>query len=147
VAAERSDRWTINLLTPREWAILAEEAHRLVFRHISRPEADRIDFAVLAVSPDIGPIGFATCRWFDDETIYLQYGGAAPEIRGTTLVLPLYLDILGRIRQASEKCKRFTTLVENENIAYLRLAFKAGFRIIGTRTFKGTILVELLWEF
>jgi hypothetical protein len=37
--------------------------------------------------------------------------------------------------------------VENTNVAYLKLAMKMGFRVIGVRMFKGQVLVELLLDF
>ena len=42
--------------------------------------------------------------------------------------------------------KRITTYIQNTNSPMLRIAMKVGFKIIGTRTFKGDVMVEFLLE-
>jgi len=135
----------IKRLRPDEWATLSEDAHLAMFSERRPGYIDRIDFALLATEDDNrGIVGYVTVRELDADGIYWQYGGAFPSIKTSTTVLGVY-------RQFVEYCKarykRITTLVENTNIAYLKLAMKVGFRIIGVRVFKGSVLVELLLDF
>lgn len=132
----------LDILNPLEWATLSENSHLAVFNEIRKPEWDRLDFAIL-VLVDKELVGYATVREFDHETAYLQYGGAFPKFKKTFMVYQCYMKL---IRTLCEKYPRLMTYVENENINYLKLAMKAGFRIIGTRLFHGMVLVELMLE-
>lgn len=105
---------------------------------------DRIDFALLAVTDSGSPAGYVTCRETDNETVYWQFGGAFPSIKGTVLSMRAYEDFINWTR---ERYSRVYTLIENTNSAMLRMAQKVGFSIIGIKNFKGQILLEHLMEF
>lgn len=135
----------ITQLTPVEWKILSEVTHEAVFGQ-SRPwHFDRIDFALIAKDSWTNtPLGYVTMREFDHESVYWQYGGANPEIRKTTSVMATYQSF---VRWTQEHYKRVTTLVENTNVPYLKLAMAVGFRVIGVRMFHNSVLCELMLEF
>jgi RimJ/RimL family protein N-acetyltransferase len=139
-------KFEIKKISPEEWSELSELAHKLAFAKVRHASHDRIDFALLAVeTPSENPIGYVTVRELDHEGVYWQFGGCLDErLRGTVHILRIYEAFCA---WASENCKRITTLVENTNESYLRLALRLGFEIIGVRMFKGTILVEMLKEF
>lgn len=123
----------------REWA---EMAHKVVFEKHRPGSVDRIDYALLIVNTELNkPAGFCTVRELDSESVYWQYGGTFPETIGTTWVASVYHALIEWTR---DRYKRITTLVSNQNIAYLKLCMKFGFRIIGVRCFKNEIYVELL---
>lgn len=125
----------------KEWA---ELSHQIVFDEKRPSEMNRIDFALVVVNGLTNkPAGFCTVRELDSESVYWQYGGAFPETIGTIWVATCYQAFIDWCRG---KYKRITTLVSNENIAYLKLCMKYGFRIIGVRVFKDEIFVELLNE-
>lgn len=124
----------------RDWA---EAAHKVVFEEKRPAEMNRIDFALLVINAKNEPGAYCTVREFDHESIYWQYGGAFPGTIGTIYTVQMYEALIEWCRQ---KYKRITTLVNNENISYLKLCMKFGFRIIGVRVFKGEIFVELLNE-
>lgn len=108
------------------------------------PEFERLDFALLAVATTTNtPVAYMTLRELDKETVYLKHGGAFDPARGTTMVMESYQAML---KYLDERYARQTTLVQNTNIAYLKLAMAAGFLAIGMRNFKGAILLELLRE-
>jgi RimJ/RimL family protein N-acetyltransferase len=132
-------------ISPEEWAQVAEMTYQEVFE-MERPKSlDRIDYALVAQDEESGRfLAFITCRELDSESVYWQYGGGFPGTRATVHALPTYLEA---VKWTKARYKRITTLVESENVRYLKMAMAAGFRIIGTRTFKGTILVELLLDF
>ena len=134
---------SIVTLSPKEWAGFSEKAHLVVFGE-NRPKGlDRIDYALL-VDDDETIIAYATVKELDGESVYWQYGGTVPKFRGTSLSYKAY-------RKVHDWCftagyKRITTYVENTNIPMLKFSLKIGFIIIGTRTFKGSVYVELLKE-
>lgn len=134
----------IEYIPGKEWATYAPDAHKAVFNAVMPPEYDRIDFALLAVDPEAGrPVAYLTARELDQESVYMKHGGAFDPLRGTFSSLSVYLEMLKWLR---EKYKRITTLVENTNNTYLRMALAAGFKIIGIRNFNGSVLVELFLE-
>jgi hypothetical protein len=122
-----------------EWQTVSEDVHMTVFGEIRPQEMNRIDFALVVWH--VIPLGYVTCREFDYETVYMGYGGclqrnSLQNVRGYQMVLN-ELSIY----------KRAVTLVENTNIAMLRLAMSQGFLITGFRNHKNTNLIELTLEF
>jgi RimJ/RimL family protein N-acetyltransferase len=133
----------LDVLTAAEWPTVRDAAYLSVFGQ-TRPDGfDRIDFALLALA-DGCPVGFATVRETDARSVYWQYGGAAEVIRGTSLVQRCYRLFLS---WAFERYDNITTLVNADNVPYLRLAMANGFRIIGTRCWDGPVYVELRMRF
>jgi RimJ/RimL family protein N-acetyltransferase len=125
-----------------EWYRYAEEAHKLVFKKQRDPWIDRITFAWLAYT-DSGAIGYVTCRELDCHSLYWQFGGSFDERRG----IPAVRAFEAILEKAKDKYRRVTTLVENDNVNYLHLLMRKGFRVIGLRVFEGNILLELLINF
>jgi hypothetical protein len=132
----------VRQLTPEEWYRYAEEAHKAVFKKQRNPWIDRISFAWVTYDEG-GVIGYVTCKETDAESLYWQYGGSIDERRGYISVKS-FEAILGK---AKDKYRRLSTLVENDNVNYLHLCMKYGFRVIGLRVFEGKILLELFLEF
>jgi RimJ/RimL family protein N-acetyltransferase len=135
-------RFAIKKLTPDEWAELSEAAHHVVFEEKRSWDMDRIDYALICEEGGV-PCGYLTARELDKESVYWQYGGAFPGTHSSSRAVAVYEAL---IDWTLERYQRITTLVENENVRYLKLALHAGFRIIGCRFFNGIILVELLRE-
>lgn len=132
----------VEYFTPDEWRGYAESAHKLVFKTY-RPEwVDRISFALLAHDGN-DTVGYVTCRETDNESLYWQFGGALDEYRGIKAVrgFQAFLDWTGR------RYRRCVTNVKNDNVNYLHLLMKMGFRCIGTRYFNKEIYLELTREF
>lgn len=127
-----------------EWKHYSFDAHKAVFDEILPRDMDRIDYALLAVdmARDV-PVAYMTCREFDRDTIYLKHGGAFAPIRGTLVSLPCYKHMLSYLE---ERYKNLTTLVENTNTVYLKMALTCGFKVIGVRNYKGVVLLELFKE-
>jgi RimJ/RimL family protein N-acetyltransferase len=133
----------VERLSKENWAVLAEAAHLVVFGEHKSASMDRIDFALLGLSMEGTPMGFITCREFDQDTLYWQFGGAFPDTRGTHRTFSVYQRFIDWCRG---KYTRITTLIENTNTAMLKMAMKVGFRIVGIRYYRGSILVEHLLE-
>lgn len=135
----------IKTLSPMQWANLSAGAHLAVFDKRFDPSMERIAYAYLAVDAATNlALGYATVRELDSETAHLQYGGVMPDVRNSLRVTRCYT---GMLTDLKNRYKRVGTHIEADNVAYLRLAMAHGFRIIGTRNFKGDVLVELLLEF
>jgi RimJ/RimL family protein N-acetyltransferase len=100
---------------------------------------DRISYA-LAASDEGGVIGYVTCRETDSESLYWQHGGAVESRYGVAA----YRGFQAFIDYSEKRYKRITTLVKNDNIKYLHLLMKFGFKVIGLRSFGGEIFLELL---
>ncbi len=122
----------------------AANARRAVFSEHLPPGFDRIDFALLLLNlRDQVAIGYMTCRELDAKSVYLKHGGAfAPGEKMPWLQRGFGL-CLNRLLEQYEV---ITTLVENTNRPYLKMAIATGFIPIGMRTFHGSTLVELSLE-
>lgn len=110
---------------------------------------DTIDFA-LVCSANGETKGHVTCLEMDTETLYWQLGGALESVKGTFSVVPCYMSM---IKWSLERYQRICTRILNSNIRMLHLAMRIGFRVIGCRTFKNEVFLELnlergesLWE-
>ncbi len=130
---------------PGDWKEYSESAHMMAFKENRSSDMDRIDYALLVINSDNDtPLGYVTVRELDAESVYWQYGGATPaSIRSITS----YRTYEEMIKWTSTRYKRITTLIENDNIPMLKFAMSVGYRIIGCRTFKNSILLEHLIEF
>ena len=133
----------VKKLTSGKWAEICSDAHLVGFNHARDPKLDRIDYALLVVDELQNICGWLTAREFDSETVYWQYGAGTPESRNGPKVVETYSVL---VEDAFKKYKRICTLVENENVKYLKLAMHFGFRIIGTRLFESKVYVELMNE-
>ena len=131
-------------ISAQEWEAYETHAHRAVFAETLPPGTQRIDFALLVVDEATDkPVAYMTLRELDSANIYMKHGGSFDLIRGTGASLSCYKVMLEWLEQ---RYKNLTTLVENTNIVYLKMAMSQGFRVIGIRNFQGTILLELLKE-
>lgn len=135
----------VNVIGATEWADLYSEAAHLVAFGTEKPGSwDRLDYALLLVEEKTDAVtGYVTCREFDHETVYWQFGGAMPGTKGSTKSLVCFDAML---EFAKLIYKRVTFNVENDNEAMIKLALHRGFRIVGVRNFKGHILLEHLKE-
>lgn len=134
--------YEVQKLNPVEWEALSESAHKAVFNEVKPASFDRIDFA-LVCHTDSMPMGYVTCREYDHETVYWQFGGSFPGTKGTVLSWGCYVALTA---WCLDRYKRITTLIENTNTVMIKFAMKRGFRIIGIRNFGGSILLEHLLE-
>lgn len=133
---------TIDRMEKVEFDKWAEQAHLVTFNEHRPIEMNRYDFALIAT--DSGKlIAYGLCREFDSETLYLGFGGCFPEYQKSRKAVEWYE---AGIQWALSNYKRVTTLIENENIPMLRVAFHCGLRIIGVKLFKQQIFCELMRE-
>lgn len=129
-------------ITSSEWEDkYAASAHRAVFEEILPPGLERIDYALLVVNASLGALGYATVRELDAESAYLKRGGAFATATDSTRAVTSYRLLVSHL---AARYRRITTLVENRNVRYLKLALSIGFYPIGIRNFRGGIFVELL---
>lgn len=138
-----SQSFLVLKVTPAEWAQIAEGAHRVVFKEERPKHMDRVDYVLLVEEGTGQPSGYCTVRELDAESVYWQYGGAFPGTHSSSKAVECYGSLIDWTRT---RYARISTLVENSNVRYLKLAMHYGFRVIGCRTFQGKIYLELLNE-
>lgn len=132
----------ITKLELKDWQGISESAHLAVFDKVRPKEFDRVDYTLVGVDSDTDtPVGYITCHELDMDTLYLQFGGALPNIKGSVHTYACYRAGLNFLK---DRYKRLTTYVENTNAAYLKMAISEGFRPVGIRYYNKNILVELL---
>lgn len=136
----------IEKIAPEVWKkTYSELAHQSVFGKQKPSEWDRIDFALLFIDETMDvAAAYITCREYDHETLYWQFGGAFPSSQGTLRSSACFQESL---IWCAAKYKRVTFLVENTNFRMLKFAMKENFKIVGVRNFHGSILLEHMLEF
>lgn len=128
----------VEIFSSSEWRELSADAHLTCFGEVNDPSRERINLALMAV--DDAPVAYMTIRELCPETIYLQYGGAFPGTQGTVKSFRGYTLMLSKLSELGYKDA--LTNIENSNIPMLKFAMKAGFKIIGTRNYDGSVMVE-----
>lgn len=135
----------IEVLSPEVWATVSEGTHYEVFRNFKPKDWDRISFALLALKKgEKLPIAYMTCREMSKSCVYWQFGGSFQEIRGSFTSWAVYKAFL---EWTKKRYKQVYTYTANTNAAYLKMALKAGFLIVGTRNVRGEVFVDLTLEF
>lgn len=137
-------KYEVVRLTPLEWKAISTDTHLVVFEQARSADMDRIHYALIARDDLNNVYGYVTVKEQDSESVYWQYGGAFPSCAKTVRVHSVYKEFIEWTRS---KYKRISAMVENKNIRYLKLAMAHGFKIIGVKNFKNTILIELLLDF
>jgi ribosomal protein S18 acetylase RimI-like enzyme len=133
--------WKAIQISQEEWmAGFSENMHKLVFKEIKPATRDRISYALLIVK-DEEVIGYVTVREMDDENVYWQFGGVIPKFRRSMTAVKC---IETAIEWQKARSRRIVTYVENTNLPMLKFYLSYGFLIIGTRTFEGKVMVDLM---
>lgn len=135
--------WKVIQVSPDDWAKgFSENMHKIVFKEIKPASRDRISYALLVAKADAA-IGYVTVRELDDENVYWQFGGVLPQYRRSmTAVKCIEMALEWQKRHS----RRIRTYVENVNTPMLRFYLSYGFLIIGTHSFQGRVMVDLLKE-
>jgi RimJ/RimL family protein N-acetyltransferase len=137
-------KFRILQLLPSQWQSMSEDAHLSLFGEKRPSDMDRVDYVLLGVDDETNtPLAYITVRELDKESVYWQFGGTLPPTRQTVHSFRHYQEA---VRWTLDRYQRITTLIENDNAVYLKMAAKVGFKIIGVRTFKGKVLLEHLLE-
>lgn len=132
----------MRILSKDTWSEMSESAHLICFSEHRPKSMDKIDYCLFIEDEGV-PCSYATVREIDEETFYLQYGGAFPSIKGTVNSFKCYLMVINYLL---ENYKRGTTYVENTNTAMIKFALKAGGIITGIRNFEGSVLLEITFK-
>lgn len=117
----------LEVLSKEDWAKISESAHLYSFGAERPSEMDRISYALL-VRKDTELACYATIIELDAESAYMQHGGNFPEVHGSPLTLRGYLMMTNYMK---EKYKNVSTRIWNKNKAMLKLAWAAGFTVVG----------------
>lgn len=134
----------ISVLTLEQWNLMSEKAHMVCFNEVRPKEVNTFDFALFATDKNDTAIAYATCIELDNESVYMQHGGAFPEARKSMKAVNAYHRFVAQLKG---KYKRASTRVQNINIPMLKLAFSAGFVINGLDTHGDEIFLHLINNF
>ena len=125
-----------------EWDKLAQNAHLISFGEIRPPEFNRFHYALVCLD-DAEIYSYATIVEMDQESAYMQHGGAMPNIKGTVSVLKCYRLVMDWLRL---RYKRISTRISNQNLPMLKMAMHEGLRIIGCDLYPDGVFLHLNLE-
>ncbi|MFN3453443.1 MAG: hypothetical protein ACK41T_00685 [Pseudobdellovibrio sp.] len=130
------------VLTKDQWKTFSDDAHKACFGFDGYAALETADYALMIIDHDT-PICYTTIKELDSHTCYMQWGGAFEGSLGTVKSFRGYTLMIDYLKQ---RYPYITTRIENHNIPMLKFAMKVGFKIIGVRNFKESILLEHLME-
>ncbi len=91
------------------------------------------------------PVGFISGFQTHPNTFHLQYGGIIPTERKKLKYKHFLPDTLKGLRE-TYGTNFFTTIVENDNVSWIKMLIFYGFKIMGVRAMNGKTYVEFLKE-
>lgn len=128
-------------VSKEEWAVLAADAHKIVFGEVLPEGQAKIDFTLLPIDVEKDePLGYVTVREIDRKTAYLSFGGAFPSGKGTIKTWLAYSACHQKLKEL--KYSEALTFIKNNNRAMLKFAAKIGYLITGVRVSEGNVLLE-----
>lgn len=126
-----------------EWKnIFSKNAHEIAFQEKWNPENERIDYAMLLVN-ETDPVAYATLKEQTPGHVYIQYGGAFPNSKGTVVSYKAFARMIDSLLKRYSK---ITTLVENTNWGMLKYYWSARFKVEGIRYFNNSTYLEMVFE-
>lgn len=134
---------TVFKVSPKEWESLSMNAHKISFKEIREPSFNRYDFILVATSAT-EILGYATVIEFDQESAYMQHGGAMPNIKGTSSSFKVYIELIKWLKQ---NFKKISTRIQNTNIVMIKFALSVGFLIDGVISYRQDTFLSLGWGF
>lgn len=133
-------KFTLHKLSREQWDPISENCHAAVFHERRPKEHDRCDYCLLITDDEKKlMVGYLTIRELDQDTAYSSFGGTFPEYRGTLAGVRGYDMFLTFLKS---HYKQMSTLIDNENVAMLKLAARSGLKIFGIRNVQGKVLLE-----
>lgn len=133
----------VERITLEQWNEIAEDAHLTCFNEIRKKEMNTFDFAIVTRN-EKELCTYATCIEMDKDSVYMQHGGAFPNVARGVYTVKGYLMTLSLLK---ETYRRASTRIQNINIPMLKLALAAGFLVNGVDNFDGEIFLHLRNEF
>lgn len=133
----------LDFVSPEHWKQLASAAHLVVFDEHWDEMLERISYAIIMLTDKKEMVAYATIQLIDNDTAYLQYGGAFPTFKGTSIVFKAFQTMINCLKS---KYKKLVTMIENDNYPMLKFYMKENFLITGIRYFNGFTLLENSYE-
>ena len=88
------------------------------------------DYALIGIDEETDlPISYVTCKQLNAHTMFLEYGGVAPEYRNTPKSQSIFIEAIKYLQKAGAKIINFATT--NDNVKMQILGLKAGFKCMG----------------
>lgn len=126
----------VNFISKEQWKNISPYFHGMIFSNKEFSEIENIDFACSLVDGE-STLGYCTFRILDKTHVYMQYGGAID--KGLFINLKAYTTLIEALKK---EYLYITTLIKNDNFTMLKMAMKAGFKIVGIRIIKNEIYLE-----
>ena len=131
-------------LTLEQWNEVSENAHLVCFNEHRPREVNTFDFA-LVTRNESELCTYATCIELDKASVYMQHGGAFPNVAKGVYTVKGYLMTM---RYLKENYQRASTRIKNTNLPMLKMAMGAGFLINGIDSHpNGEVYLHLWNEF
>lgn len=124
-----------------EWKKFSESAHMIAFREVRTNDHDRIDYALI-VRNEKDICAYATLIEIDKKTVYMQHGGAMPNVEKSVNVIKCYFMIMNWLK---EQYNYISTKVLNLNAPMIKLAMSAGLVITGVECVNNLIFLNFMW--
>lgn len=134
---------SLEILSKEEWKPMSELAHKISFGKDRPSEMDRIDYAML-IKNESDPCCYATLIEIDRDSVYMQHGGAFPNVEKSVYTVKGYFMFINWLK---EQYKCISTKILNKNVAMIKLALSAGLEIIGVEFNDGDIFLNLMWKY
>jgi hypothetical protein len=129
-------------LLPDAWKNVTREAHMISFGIDRDPDMDRIDYA-LFVRNDSDPCCYSTIIEIDKLSVYMQHGGAMPNVAKGVYTVRGYLMMINWLK---ENYSTISTRILNTNIPMIKCAMAAGLLVNGVEINDGETFLSLLWK-
>lgn len=135
---------TLKRYSLTEFSVLVESAHMVCFKEERPWYVNTFTFALMVEDDDGVPLAYCTCLEMDTASIYMQHGGAFPSAEKGPKTVRAYHKMIQYLRDNYE---RASTIIKNNNIAMIKLAYSAGFEIHGVDYMHDGIFLHLLNDF
>lgn len=137
------EQFSVEVLDLKQWSAVSESAHLACFNESRPATMDRVDFTLM-YRREKEYLAYCTVMELNEKACYWQFGGSFPPAKGTVVSFKAYQAFLDSCFDSGYLL--VATNIESENIPMLKMAFKVGFRIVGTKYHEGKIFVELVNE-
>lgn len=134
----------LHQVLPQQFAQLAPAVHAAVFKERPRQTYENRYNYALVVALDDQMIAYSTIIEMDDETAYMQHGGALPESKGTIKAKRAYTLMIEWLKS---KYKRISTRIQNTNVPMIKFALSEGLIIDGCFCYERDVFLSLGWGF
>lgn len=127
-------------MTLEEFDSIAESAFEATFGYARPSKMNRYSFVLLAESDEGKPMGYMACIETSDQDVWILHGGAFPPHRKSMDAVRGFHLMTNYLRESYSTARIDT---ETWNLPVIKLAYSAGFQIVGVENQDGAMYVNL----